>query len=209
MKRKILVGLLCLSVLLVPSLANAAGISSSDISATNQANLKKVDESSNVDITVGKVHMLKSVSNGFVILTFSETGGFTSDTYNSILTALKVILNEKNYNHFVKNYPAISSQSEVKFTGFRVKRNPARLDDESHAFGDVDILRVEICSNEFGDIPNPTPTPTPTPKPSATPSTSTPVTNPSTGDMNVVVIGTVVTVAVLGAYFSVRKIREN
>lgn len=203
MKRKFLVGLLCLTVLFVPSLAKAAGITSGDISAANQTNLKSLDESAYVNLTVGNVHMLKSVSGGFIVLTFSESGGFTADTYNSILTALKIILSTKNYNHFVKNYPSISAESEVKFTGFRVKRNPSRLNPESQAFGNADILRVEICSNEFSNIPDtPNPTPTPT-KP------GTPVTNPSTGDMNMVVVGSVVAIAGLGAYFSIRKIREN
>lgn len=200
MQRKILIGLLCLAVLLVPSLAKAAGITSSDISAEQQKSLKSVDESANVSLTVGNVQMLKSVSGGFIVLTFSEAGGFTGDTYNSILTALKIILSTKNYNHFVNNYSSISPEAEIKFTGFRVKRNPSRLNQEAQTFGDADILRVEICSNEFSNIPD---------TPSTTPSTTNPVTNPSTGDMNLVVIGSVVAVACVGAYFSIRKIRAN
>lgn len=200
MKRKFLVGLLCLSVFLVPCMAKAAGITSKDLSAEQQTSLKSVDDSTNVNLTVGNVHMLKSVSGGFIVLTFSETGGFTADTYNSILTALKIILSTKNYNHFVNNYSAISAESEVKFTGFRVKRNPSRLNQEAQVFGDVDILRVEICSNEFSNIPD---TPNPTSDPTK------PITNPSTGDMNFVVVTAVVAVAGLGAYFSIRKIREN
>lgn len=206
MKRKFLVGLLCCALFLVPSFANAAGISANDITAAQQTNLKSLDESAYVNLTVGNVHMLKSVSGGFIVLTFSEVGGFTTDTYDSILTALKIILSTKNYNHFVSNYSSISEEAEVKFTGFRVKRNPARLPVESQAFADANILRVEICSNEFGDIPSATPTPVPSAKPTPTPA---PVENPSTGDMNVIAIGTVATLAIVGAYFSVRKIRAN
>lgn len=203
MKRKFLVGLLCLTVLLVPTFAKAAAITASDISAENQAKLKSTAEDSFVNIKVGNVSMLKSVSGEFIILTFSETGGFTADTYNSMLTALRIILSTKNYNHFVNNYSSISPESEVKFTGFRVKKNPSRLNAEASYFKDADILRIEICSNEFKDIPDATPTP------SSTPKTSTPVKNPSTGDMNMLVVASLVLVAGAGAYFSVRKIREN
>ncbi len=211
MKRKFLIGLLCLTVLLVPGFAKAAGISASDITAANQANLKSLDESAYVNITVGNVRMLKSVSGGFIVLTFAESGGFTSDTYDSILTALKIILSAKNYNHFVSNYSSISDEAEVKFTGFRVKRNPTRLAVESQAFSDADILRVEICSNEFTNIPEPTPTPSnkPTPPSTVKPTPTPSVENPSTGDMNIVVVGAVATLAIAGVYLSVRKIRTN
>lgn len=234
MKRKFFIGLLCLLVLMVPSLTKAAGsyIKVEDFSSAELAQLKVTTPATDmasalaeVEKTVGNVHMIKYVStNGFIVLTFSEVNGFTENTYNSILSVLKHILSTKNYNHFVKNYSSISNEN-ASFTGFRVRHVSERMNPESVSFDSTDkLLRVEICSNEFDDIPSSsTPTPTESPKPSSTPSpkptpSATPspkptpdteVTNPSTGDMNVVILGSIVAVAVVGTYLSLCKIREN
>ena len=209
MKRKFLVSLLCLAVLLVPGFTNAASsyITADNFTASQLATLKA--NTGEVNVLVGNVRMLKfntepnSEGKIFTVLTFSEKGGFTTNTYNSILSVMKLILSTKYYNSFVQNYPSIDTQTPVEVPGFRVRRNPTpRVGLETRIFAeDESILRVEICFDDLGPEPTPVPTPTPTPKPT--------VENPSTGDMNMIVVGSIVTVAVLGAYFSVRKIREN
>lgn len=219
MKRKIFMGLLCLAVLLMPILTKASGsyITTEDFNATELAQLKSTTPTEDlstalaeVEKTVGNVHMIKYVStNGFIVLTFSETDNFTENTYNSILSILKHILSTKNYNHFVKNYSSISS-SDASFTGFRVKHVVERMNPESVSFDSSEkLLRVEICSNEFTDIEEPSVTPTPSATPTPTPTPDTEVTNPSTGDMNFVILGSIVAIAVLGVYLSIYKIREE
>ncbi len=222
--KKLLSALLCIGLLLVPGLAHAAGdyISSSDISSEDYKKLKSMDEDVVVDITVGKVHMIKYVSGDFVVLSFLETDGFTNNTYKSILTALDILVRDEYYSYFQGKYPSISSDENISFPGFRIKRNPEKLSAEREAFGeDAQILRVEICTNDFDDLldpedpTNPNPTPTPTPTPTSTPDPEVPtsggsgeIENPSTGDLNVVVLGAVTLVAILGIGLSIKKIHE-
>jgi len=71
MKRKFLVGLLCLVLFLVPNLVNAAGITSSSFSSTEISKLKSFSQADNIEKTVGNVHMLKYITNDFIVLTFS------------------------------------------------------------------------------------------------------------------------------------------
>lgn len=205
MKRKFLVGLLCLAVLLVPSLANAAGITSTSFSSDEITKLRSFSNTDNVEKTVGNVTMLKSISKDFIVLTYTLEN--TTDTYSSILATLKNILSDGQYNYFVSNYKSITTEEQINFTGFQIYQKPAERTQEEIDFGKFtgDIVRVAICVKNLEDIPSVS-TPT-TPKP--TTPTDTEVTNPSTGDANIALLGTVILVAVAGSFYSIRKIREN
>ena len=205
MKRKFLVGLLCLAVLLVPSLANAAGITSTSFSSDEITKLRSFSNTDNVEKTVGNVTMLKYITNDFIVLTYTLEN--TTDTYSSILATLKNILSDGQYNYFVSNYKSITTEEQKNFTGFQIYQKPAERTQEEINFGKFtgDIVRVAICVKNLEDIPSVS-TPT-TPKP--TTPTDTEVTNPSTGDANIVLLGPVILVAVAGSYYSIRKIREN
>ena len=205
MKRKFLVGLLCLAVLLVPSLANAAGITSTSFSSDEITKLRSFSNTDNVEKTVGNVTMYKYITNDFIVLTYTLEN--TTDTYSSILATLKNILSDGQYNYFVSNYKSITTEEQKNFTGFQIYQKPAERTQEEINFGKFtgDIVRVAICVKNLEDIPSVS-TPT-TPKP--TTPTDTEVTNPSTGDANIVLLGTVILVAVAGSYYSIRKIREN
>ena len=202
MKRKFLVSLLCLAVLLVPSLASAAGITSTSFSSDENTKLRSFSNTDNVEKTVGNVTMLKYVTQDFIVLTYTLEN--TTDTYSSILATLKNILSDGQYNYFVSNYKSITTEEQKNFTGFQIYQKPAERTQEEINFGKFtgDIVRVAICVKNLEDIPSVS-TPTPTNP------TDTEVTNPSTGDANIVLLGTVILVAVAGSYYSIRKIREN
>ena len=209
MKRKFLVGLLCLAVLLIPSLASAAGITSTSFSSDEITKLRSFSNTDNVEKTVGNVTMLKSISKDFIVLTYTLEN--TTDTYSSILATLKNILSDGQYNYFVSNYKSITTEEQINFTGFQIYQKPAERTQEEIDFGKFtgDIVRVAICVKNLEDVPSvSTPTTPTTPTPTTNP-TDTEVTNPSTGDANVVLLGAVILVAVAGSYYSIRKIREN
>ena len=207
MKRKFLVGLLCLAVLLVPSLASAAGITSTSFSSDEITKLRSFSNTDNVEKTVGNVTMLKYVTQDFIVLTYTLEN--TTDTYSSILATLKNILSDGQYQYFVSKYKAITTEEQINFEGFQVYQRPVpskwtSAENQVDKFTG-DIIRVAICVKNLEDIPSVS-TPT-TPKP--TTPTDTEVTNPSTGDANIALLGTVILVAVAGSYYSIRKIREN
>lgn len=205
MKRKFLVGLLCLAVLLVPSLASAAGITSTSFSSDEITKLRSFSNTDNVEKTVGNVTMLKYVTQDFIVLTYTLDN--TTDTYSSILATLKNILSDGQYQYFVSNYKSITNEEQKNFTGFQIYQKPEQRTQSEIDSGKFtgDIIHVAICVDNLEDIPSVS-TPT-TPKP--TTPTDTEVTNPSTGDANIVLLGTVILVAVAGSFYSIRKIREN
>ena len=205
MKRKFLVGLLCLAVLLVPSLASAAGITSTSFSSDEITKLRSFSNTDNVEKTVGNVTMLKYVTQDFIVLTYTLDN--TTDTYSSILATLKNILSDGQYQYFVSNYKSKTNEEQKNFTGFQISQKPEQRTQSEIDSGKFtgDIIRVAICVDNLEDIPSVS-TPT-TPKP--TTPTDTEVTNPSTGDANIVLLGTVILVAVAGSFYSIRKIREN
>lgn len=211
MKRKFLVGLLCLAVLFVPSLAHAAGISSSSFTNDEITKLRSFSTTDNVTKSSDNVYMLKYVTSDFIVLTYTLNN--TADTYSSILATLKNILSDGQYQYFVSNYGSITNDSQTKtFTGFQIYQRPDRLttaEVESGRFTAGNIIRVAICVDNLEDIPSIPTTPTPTPKPTNPPTSETEVTNPSTGDANIALLGTIILVAVAGSYYSIRKIREN
>lgn len=204
MKRKFLVGLLCLAVLLVPSLASAVGITSTSFSSDEITKLRSFSNTDNVEKTVGNVTMLKYVTQDFIVLTYTLDN--TTDTYSSILATLKNILSDGQYQYFVSNYKSITTEEQKNFTGFQIYQRPEQRTQSEIDSGKFtgDIIRVAICVDNLEDIPSVS-----TPKPTPTAPTDTEVTNPSTGDANIVLLGTVILVAVAGSYYSIRKIREN
>ena len=207
MKRKFLVSLLCLAVLLVPSLASAAGITSTSFSSDEITKLRSFSNTDNVEKTVGNVTMLKYVTQDFIVLTYTLDN--TTDTYSSILATLKNILSDGQYQYFVSKYTSITAEEQINFEGFQIYQRPVPskwtpAENQVDKFTG-DIVRVAICVKNLEDIASVS-TPT-TPKP--TTPTDTEVTNPSTGDANIALLGTVILVAVAGSFYSIRKIREN
>lgn len=205
MKRKFLALLLCLAVLFVPSLVHAAGITSSSFSSDEITKLRSFDSNDNIEKTVDDVHMLKYITNDFIVLTYSL--GNEADTYSSILSTLKVILSDGQYQYFISKYGKITTDEQVSFTGFVIYQRPEQRTSSEGTKFPGDIIRVAICVENLEDIPSIPTTPTPT-NPSE-PSDDTQVTNPSTGDLNIVLLGAVVLAAVAGSYYSIHKIREN
>ena len=193
MKRKFLVGLLCLAVLLVPSLASAAGITSTSFSSDEITKLKSFSPADNVEKTVGNVTMYKYITNDFIVLTYTLDNA--TDTYSSILATLKNILSDGQYQYFVSNYKSITTEEQKNFTGFQIYQRPEQRTTEEVQYGKFtgDIIRVAICVKNLEDIPSlsgPKPTPPTIP--------DTEVTNPSTGDANIALLGTVILIAVAG-----------
>lgn len=204
MKRRFLVGLLCLAVLIIPSLASAAGITSTSFSSDEITKLRSFSTADNVEKTVGNVTMYKYITNDFIVLTYTLDN--VSDTYSSILATLKNILSDGQYQYFVSNYKSITTEEQKNFTGFQIYQRPDQRTTEEVQYGKFtgNIVRVAICVKNLEDIPSLT-TPTPTP----TSPTDTEVTNPSTGDANIALLSTVILVAVAGSLYSIHKIRNN
>ena len=222
--KKLLTSMLILAMMITTNMVHAAGTYFEEASFTDseKETIKSREKDAKLDKTIGDVHMLKSVSNDFIILTFSENGGFSKDTYQSILTGIKIAVGSEYASFFEGEYKETDIGTDKSFTNFIVVKNPTRTAHEIASFGangTNDILRVEICIKASDVTPSPSPTPTPsnTPTPTPTPSdepevpTSTPTTeveNPSTGDMNLITIGAVVIVAILGIGLSIKKIHE-
>lgn len=209
MKRKFLVGLLCFALLVVPNFVKAAGITSSDFSSEEIEKLKSYVAEDNVVKTVGNVTMLKSVTNDLIVLTYTVENEV--DTYSSILATVKHILTDEQYEKFESEYSSITTEPLIdKEDWFKVYQRPGDTGTTEENLSGLftgDIIRVTICVSQLEDTPNPTPTPTPSETP--TPDNDTEVTSPSTGDANIVLLGTVILIAVAGSFYSIRKIREN
>lgn len=198
MKRKFLVGLLCLAVFIAPNLVHAEGIKSTSFTADEITKLKSYSASDNVEKTVGNVSMLKYITNDFIVLTFSFDN--ESDTYSSILATLKNILTDGQYEYFKSNYSKITDEETVLFTGFKIYQKSNEFTQAELGKFEGKIVRVAICVNNLDDIPSTN---------TSTPEEKTEVTNPSTGDTNVVLLGIVILGAVGASYYSVKKIRAN
>lgn len=209
---KKIVFLFCsLALLFASSNVFAAGdvILASGITSSQKKVLNSTEANSNLLLTSGSVKMLKSVSGDFLILTFSDSEGLGKDVYSSILQVLSVILTEEHLSYFKGKYPSILNDPVVSFAGFRVRQNPSRLSIEKQYFDENDnILRVEVCLNEFDDIPNvitPVPSLTPTPSQAPTPD----IENPSTSDIEPFSFILCLIIATSGLIYSVRKILAN
>ncbi len=206
--KKVWLSLFCLSLLFPRVRVLASPILTSSLTSEQKETLKSTTSGSVLLLTTDNVKMLKSVSQDFIILTFSEDGGFSSDTYNSVIGLLSIILSPEHLSYFQGQYPGIKQDAEISFTGFRLRMNPTRTASEIQYFDErTNIFRVEICIHELDDI---TPTPTPPVVPSQSPTPTNPgatdVTNPPTGDISpsVLLIGTIL--ASLGAYISIKQI---
>lgn len=186
-------------------------ILASGITSSQKEILNSTEANSNLLLTSGSVNMLKSVSGDFLILTFSDSDGLGKDVYSSILQVLSVILTEEHLSYFKGKYPSILNDSVVSFAGFRIRQNPSRLSIEKQYFDDdINILRVEVCLNEFDDIPNTnSPTPTPIPTPTPTPKPTPDIENPSTSDIEPISFVLCFIIATSGLVYSVRKILSN
>ena len=231
MKKRLLVGLLMILLLVIPNVAKAASsyFEVSDLVGKEEVLRDPTAGSEPVTLSKGNITFTKSASSDskLVVLRFTEAGGFTENTYKSLINILKVIISEEYVSYFQGQYPNINVGNKT-FSHFKVTKTDS-------------LFEVQVCVVEMEEptptptptpvptptpTPTPVPTPTPTPTPSATPvptkiptPTATPeivptptptpeVQNPSTGDMDTITMFAVVVVAICGIGFSLKKINE-
>ena len=148
-----------------------------------------------VSLTKGNIRFTKVASNDgkLVILRFTETGGFTENTYKSLISVLEAIISDEYVSYFKGEYPNINTENKT-FSHFKVTKTS-------------NIFEVQVCVSEMEapTTPSTTPNPTKTPTPSQTPD----IENPSTGDMNTTLVLAIIATAVCGIGFSLKKINEN
>jgi len=208
MKNKFLIGLLMTLLLVIPNIAYAASgyFEESDLVGKKESLRDSTAGSASVTLTKGNITLTKTASSDskLVVFRFTETGGFTENTYKSLINILKVIVAEEYVSYFQGQYPSMASGSK-SFSHFKVTKTD-------------NLFEVQVCVSEMEGPAVPTPTPTATPVPTKTPTpTATPnptptptpeVENPSTGDMNSITTLAVIAVAICGIGFSLKKINE-
>ena len=191
-------------LLIIPNVAHAASgyIEASDLVGKEEALRNSTAGSATVTLRKGNITVTKTASSDskLVILRFTETGGFTENTYHSFINILKAIVSEEYVSYFKGQYPNINIGSK-SFSHFKVTKTD-------------NLFEVQVCVVEMEgptiQAPSATPVPTKTPTPTVNPTpTPTPeISNPSTGDMNSITTLLVIAASVCGIGLSLKKIHE-